>query len=80
MINTRRSQLYLAYSSPPEEVFEDGDEDEAGGSSELQPEDAAEYIAALLSSLREVAAKAHLRLLTDLLSVAEEEAKLHSRA
>jgi hypothetical protein len=45
----------------------------------IQTEDAAEYIAALLGSLRAVAANAQLLLLSDLLSVAEEEAKLHCR-
>ena len=46
----------------------------------MEPEDAAEYISALLSSLRAIAVKSQLRMLSDLLYVAEEEAKLHCRA
>ena len=44
---------------------------------EIEPEDAAEYIAALLGSLRDITVKAKLHTLSDLLYVAEEEAKLH---
>ncbi len=78
-MNTRRSQLYLAHSCPPEEIFQE--EAESGEyAAEIQCEAAAEYIADLLSSLRPIAAKAQLRLLSDLLSVAEEEARLHARA
>jgi hypothetical protein len=45
----------------------------------IDPEDAAEYIATLLCSLRTIALDAELSLLSDLLSVAEEEAKFHCR-
>ncbi len=77
-MNARRSQLYLAHSNPPEEVFQpqiEADDYASGAGSQ----DAAEYIAELLSSLRPIAATARLRLLSDLLSVAEEEARLHAR-
>ncbi len=78
-MNTRRSRLYLAHSCPsndtPREHCNAGDY-VAG----MEPEDAAEYIAALLGSLRSIAAGAKLRMLSDLLFVAEEEAKLHYRA
>ncbi len=77
-MNTRRSQLYLAHSCQPEDLQEvQGDEDDFAGGPEQ--EDAAEYISALLGSLRTIAVKAQLRMLSDLLYVAEEEAKLHCR-
>lgn len=76
-MNSRRSQIYLAHSCQPEELNQDPGEEFAGG---VEPEDAAEYISALLSSLRAIAVKAQLRMLSDLLYVAEEEAKLHCRA
>jgi len=47
---------------------------------EMTPAEAAEYIASLLSSLRVVAAKSQFRLLADLISVAEEEARFHCQA
>ncbi|MGO8952253.1 MAG: hypothetical protein ACLPWS_11590 [Rhodomicrobium sp.] len=78
-MNTRRRQLYLAHSCPAEEVFEEHS-DAGDYVAEMQPEDAAEYIAALLGSLRAIAVNAQFRILSDLLSVAEEEAKLHCRA
>ncbi|MBI4725049.1 MAG: hypothetical protein HY765_08755 [Rhodomicrobium sp.] len=74
-MNTRRSQLYLAHTCSPDGGREGGD-DVDGYIAEMQPEEAAEYIASLLCSLRVIASNAHLRLLSDLLSVAEEEAKL----
>jgi len=77
-MNTRRSQLYLAHSCPAEEIFQEESETD-DYVAEMLPEDAAEYIAALLGSLRAIAVKAQFRILCDLLSVAEEEAKLHSR-
>jgi hypothetical protein len=76
-MNTRRSQIYLAHSCLPEELNQEPIEELAAG---VEPEDAAEYISALLSSLRAIAVKAQLRMLSDLLYVAEEEAKLHCRA
>ncbi len=76
LMNTRRSQIYLAHSCQPEELLQPQDVD-AGDA--LEPEDAAEYISALLGSLRAIAVKAQLRMLSDLLYVAEEEAKLHCR-
>ncbi len=77
-MNASRSRLYLAHSRPPgtPEQTEDVDNYIA----EMRPEEAAEYIAALLSSVRVIAAKAQLRLLADLLSVAEEEARFNYRA
>jgi len=78
-MNARRSHLYLAHSCPPLDVFQPGSEDDDCAVS-VPSEDAAEYIADLLNSLRPIAANAKLRLLSDLLSVAEEEARLHSRA
>ena len=75
-MNTRRSQLYLAHSCSPEPLAtEPAAPDDY--TAELQPEDAAEYIASLLSSLRAIAVKAQFSALSDLLAVAEEEAKLH---
>ncbi len=77
-MNKRRSQLYLAHSCPPESTFQpETDAEEYAG--EINADEAAEYIASLLGSLRTIAANAHLRLLSDLLSVAEEEARLNSR-
>ncbi|MGO9172734.1 MAG: hypothetical protein ACLP7P_12315 [Rhodomicrobium sp.] len=78
-MNTRRSQLYLAHCCVPEEAFPE-QSDTGDYIAEMQPEDAAEYIAALLGSLRAIAVNAQFRILSDLLSVAEEEAKLHCRA
>ncbi len=74
-MHTRRSQIYLAHSRDHQEFREDPGDDAAG----MEPEDAAEYISALLSSLRAIAVKAELPMLSDLLYVAEEEAKLHCR-
>ncbi len=77
-MNTRRGQLYLAHASTPEEMQDlDGGNDDCVV--ELQPQEAAEYIASLLASLRPIAAKAQFRLLSDLISVAEEEARFHCR-
>jgi hypothetical protein len=76
-MNTRRSQIYLAHSCQPEELQQTQSDDLDDG---LEPEDAAEYISALLGSLRAIAVKAQLPMLSDLLYVAEEEAKLHCRA
>jgi hypothetical protein len=75
-MNTRRHQLHLAHSCPPLQ-----NESEAGEApaAEVHPEEAAQYIAALLGSLRAIALNAQLTLLSDLLSVAEEEAKFHCR-
>lgn len=75
-MNTRRSQIYLAHSCQPDDLAQEQSDEAAAG---LEPEDAAEYISALLSSLRVIAVKAQLRMLSDLLYVAEEEAKLHCR-
>ncbi len=78
-MNTRRGQLYLAHPCTPEEVQEfDGGNDDCVV--ELEPQEAAEYIASLLSSLRPVAVKSQFRLLADLIAVAEEEARFHCRA
>ena len=61
-------------------VSEFQDESDAGDYiAEMQAEDAAEYIAALLASLRGIAVKAKLPMLSDLIYAAEEEAKLNSR-
>ncbi len=76
-MNTRRSQIYLAHSADSQDFQQDESDDFAAG---MEPEDAAEYISALLSSLRAIAVKSQLRMLSDLLYVAEEEAKLHCRA
>jgi hypothetical protein len=72
-MNTRRSQLYLAHSYTPLQNENEAGESTAG----IPSEDAAQYIAALLCSLRAIAMSAELPLLADLLSVAEEEARLH---
>ncbi len=75
-MNTRRGQLYLAHVCTPEELQEPDDgNDECVV--ELQPKEAAEYIASLLATLRPIAAKAQFRLLSDLIAVAEEEARFH---
>jgi hypothetical protein len=77
-MNARRSQIYLAHALPSEEVqdFADGDDDCV---LDLRPEEAAEYIASLLATLRPLAVQAHFRLLSDLISVAEEEARFLCR-
>ncbi len=79
MMNTRRSQLFLAHTCSPEaiEEFEDRNDDSVA---EIEPEEAAEYIASLLASLRPLAVRAQFRLLSDLIAVAEEEARFHCRA
>ena len=78
-MNTRRGQLYLAHVCTPEEMQEpDGGNNECVV--ELQPKEAAEYIASLLATLRPIAAKAQFRLLSDLIAVAEEEARFHCGA
>ena len=75
-MNTRRGQLYLAHTCAAEEMQDfDGGKDDCVV--ELPPKEAAEYIASLLASLRPVAAKAQFRLLSDLIAVAEEEARFH---
>ena len=79
-MNTRRSRIYLAHSCLPDPIFQAEESAPSEYAADLQPEDAAEYIAALLASLRAIAVQARFRLLSDLLSVAEEEAKLHFRA
>ena len=74
-MNTRRSRLYLAHCCPPKEVHRE--HSNAGDYvAEMEPEDAAEYIGGLLASLRGIALNAKLPMLSDLLCVAEEEAKL----
>jgi hypothetical protein len=76
IMNSRRSQLYLAHArcdDEPDEV-RSGDDDYLA---EMRPEDAAEYIASMLSDMRALAAKAQFALLSDLISVAEEEARFH---
>lgn len=78
-MNARRAQLYLAHACSPEKM----QENECSHDDcvvELQPKEAAEYIASLLASLRPVAAKAQFRLLSDLIAVAEEEARFHCQA
>ena len=78
-MNTRRGQLYLAHACTPEEMQEpDGGADDYVV--ELQPKEAADYIASLLATLRPIAAKAQFRLLSDLIAVAEEEARFHCGA
>jgi hypothetical protein len=73
-MNARRSQIYLAHSAPAEDVqeFANGSDDFVV---DLRPQEAAEYIASLLASLRPIAVNAHFRLLGDLIAVAEEEAR-----
>lgn len=78
-MNTRRGQLYLAHVCSAEQMqeFDGGNNSEIV---ELQPKEAAEYIASLLASLRPLAVQAQFRLLSDLISVAEEEARFHCQA
>ncbi|MFY9639836.1 MAG: hypothetical protein WCD20_11205 [Rhodomicrobium sp.] len=75
-MNTRPSRLYLAYNRP-QTKDRPGPNSAGDYVAEMEPEEAAEYIAALLGSLRGIAVNAKLRMLSDLLYVAEEEAKLH---
>jgi hypothetical protein len=75
-MNTRQSQLYLARSCASEDHEACGGGDD-GYVADMRPEEAAEYIASMLSSLRSIAVKAEFPLLSDLISVAEEEAKFH---
>ncbi len=79
MMNTRRSQLYLAHASTAEAIEEFEDRKD-GYAAEVEPGEAAEYIASLLASLRPIALRAQFRLLSDLIAVAEEEAQFHCRA
>ncbi|ADP71659.1 hypothetical protein Rvan_2436 [Rhodomicrobium vannielii ATCC 17100] len=75
-MNARRKQLYLAHVMTEGSIGETDatyDDDVV----DMTPPEAAEYIASLLSSLRLVAAKSQFRLLADLISVAEEEARFH---
>ena len=76
IMNARRSQIYLAHTSTADNVkeFPGPDDDYV---IDLKPEEAAEYIATLLESLRPLAVNAHFRLLADLIAVAEEEARFH---
>jgi hypothetical protein len=74
-MNTRRNQRYLAHRCPPFHTESEAGDCTAG----IQPENAAEYIATHLCSLRALAINAELAILSDLLSVAEEEAKFHCR-
>ncbi|MBT3072091.1 hypothetical protein KKP04_14620 [Rhodomicrobium sp. Az07] len=78
-MNTRRKQLYLAHAMTDDSIRETdvGYDDDV---IDMTPAEAAEYIASLLSSLRLVAAKSQFRLLADLISVAEEEARFHCQA
>lgn len=78
-MNTRRSHIYLAHSCQTDD-FHQEQSDADDFSSSVKQEDAAEYISELLGSLRVIAVKAQLCMLSDLLYVAEEEAKLHCRA
>ncbi len=78
-MNTRRGQLYLAHPCSLEEMQEfDGGNDDCAV--DMQPKEAAEYIASLLASLQPIAARAQFRLLSDLIAVAEEEARFHCSA
>ena len=78
-MNTRRGQLYLAHVCPPEQMQQfNGDNDEC--IVDMHPKEAAEYIASLLASLRPVAVKAEFGLLSDLIAVAEEEARFNCQA
>jgi hypothetical protein len=75
-MNRRRSQIYLAHACTDAQIQEFvGGNDECVD--ELLPDEAAAYIASLLGSLRPIAAKAQFRLLSDLIAVAEEEARFH---
>ena len=78
-MNTRRGQLYLAHVCPPEQMQHFNDSND-GSVVEMHPKEAAEYIASLLASLRPVAIKAQFRLLSDLIAVAEEEARFNCQA
>ncbi len=76
-MKTRQGQFNAAYSS-----FDPASQENGAGKGcrrDLHPEEAAEYIAALLASLREIASEVKLNLLADLISVAEEEARFHSK-
>lgn len=79
-MNARRGQLYLAHASDPEMIETSNGNDHDDFVVDLPPEEAAEYIASLLASLRPVAVKAQFRLLSDLIAVAEEEARFHCHA
>ncbi len=77
-MHKHRREVYLAYSCPPEDTLSTVP-DAGDYMAATRPEEAAEYIAALLSSLRAIASKSQFQLLADLLYVAEEEARLHYR-
>ncbi len=77
-MNKGKANLYLAHdcSISQEDISFENSESDAVVS--LSPEEAASYIADLLSSLGDIALKAQLFLLSDLIKVAQEEATMHS--
>jgi hypothetical protein len=77
-MNKRQAQLFLAHNSSADQTSESVEPERDDHAISLQPREAASYIADLLSSLRMIAVKAGLQPLSDLISVAEEEAKLRS--
>ena len=78
----QRVPLYLAHASyfpEPQESPDDPSEENIYLPGSLKPQEAAGYIAELLASLRSVAVTAQLDILSDLIEVAQEEAKMHCR-
>lgn len=87
-MNKQPAPLYLARpnsSRRPDEIANGGPDDATYTPSPAQPEtkitseEAAIYIAELLTSLRAIAIKAQLGILSDLIEVAQEEARFHCR-
>jgi hypothetical protein len=75
LMNKHRGQLYLAHSSSPA-IAQTG-EQRPGKMSEISTEEVAEYIACLLHSVRIIAYNAQLKIVAELIKVAEEQAREH---
>jgi hypothetical protein len=77
-MNKSKAKLYAAHNrNISQEKVSTEKNSETDYIVSLSPEEAAGYIADLLSSLGDIARKAHLSVLFDLIKVAEEEARMH---
>ena len=77
-MNKGRAKIYLAHDCNISQENNSLENSDTNYVVSLSPEEAAAYIAELLSSLGDIAMEAHLSLLSDLIKVAEEEARMHS--
>jgi hypothetical protein len=76
-MNKSKAKLYVAHDCAVSQEKPLSKSSETNYTVSLPPEEAASYIADLLSSLGDIARKAHLSVLYDLIKVAEEEARMH---